>query len=108
MTPSAAAIVAATIAMGHSLGLTLIAEGVETPEQHRFLAAQGCERAQGSSSAVPMPAGDALIDRLEAGARRSGALHGPRWLTRSPVDGRLDPRSSDGATPPHRATAGAP
>jgi diguanylate cyclase (GGDEF)-like protein len=65
MTPSAAAIVAATIAMGHSLGLTLIAEGVETAEQHRFLLTQGCDRVQGYLFGRPMPA-DELTDRLRA------------------------------------------
>jgi diguanylate cyclase (GGDEF)-like protein len=65
MTPSAAAIVAATIAMGHSLGLTLIAEGVETMEQHRFLLSQGCDRVQGYLLGRPMPAND-LTDRLRA------------------------------------------
>ncbi len=63
MTPSGAAIVAATIAMGRSLGLTLVAEGVETPDQQRFLLDQGCERAQGFLFGRPMPAED-LVDRL--------------------------------------------
>jgi diguanylate cyclase (GGDEF)-like protein len=65
MTPSAAAIVSATIAMGHSLGLTLIAEGVETDEQRRFLTTQGCDRVQGFLLGRPMPAED-LVDRLQA------------------------------------------
>jgi diguanylate cyclase (GGDEF)-like protein len=65
MTPTDAAIVAATIAMGHSLGLTLVAEGVETAEQRRFLTAQGCDRIQGYLLGRPMPAED-LIDRLRA------------------------------------------
>jgi len=63
MTPSGAAIVAATIAMGKSLGLTLVAEGVETPDQHRFLADQGCERAQGFLFGRPMPEED-MAERL--------------------------------------------
>jgi EAL domain-containing protein (putative c-di-GMP-specific phosphodiesterase class I) len=69
MTPSSAAIVAATIAMGHSLGMTLIAEGVETHEQRRFLKDQGCDRVQGYLLGRPMPAED-LVDvmRTEQGA----------------------------------------
>jgi diguanylate cyclase (GGDEF)-like protein len=63
MTPSSAAIVAATIAMGHSLGMTLIAEGVETIEQLRFLESQGCDRVQGFLVGRPGPAQD-LVDRL--------------------------------------------
>ncbi len=62
-TASAAAIVAATIAMGHSLGLTLIAEGVETDEQLQFLALHGCDRFQGYLLGRPMPAAD-LLDML--------------------------------------------
>jgi diguanylate cyclase (GGDEF)-like protein len=63
MTPSSAAIVAATIAMGHSLGMTLIAEGVETHEQRRFLKDQGCDRIQGYLLGRPMPAED-LVDMM--------------------------------------------
>jgi diguanylate cyclase (GGDEF)-like protein len=65
MTPSSAAIVAATIAMGHSLGMTLVAEGVETPEQQRFLRDQGCDRVQGYLLGRPMPAED-LVDSMRA------------------------------------------
>jgi diguanylate cyclase len=65
MTPSGAAIVAATIAMGKSLGLTLVAEGVETPEQQHFLASQGCERAQGFLFGAPVASAE-LIARLSA------------------------------------------
>ena len=63
MTPSDAAIVAATIAMGHSLGLKITAEGIEVPDQRRFLVDQGCDQLQGYLLGRPMPADD-LVSRL--------------------------------------------
>lgn len=65
MTPSSAAIVAATIAMAHSLGLNLVAEGVETADQHRFLVRSGCDRLQGYHLGRPMP-GPELLERLRS------------------------------------------
>ena len=44
---SSAAIVNAIITVGHALGLTLVAEGVERPEQAAMLREQGCDGAQG-------------------------------------------------------------
>ncbi|MFZ6004444.1 MAG: putative bifunctional diguanylate cyclase/phosphodiesterase [Actinomycetota bacterium] len=86
MTPSAAAIVAATIAMGHSLGLTLVAEGVETAEQRRFLADQGCDRVQGYFVGRPMPS-EEIIDRLRA--ERSNETHAPALPPMAVVDSAL-------------------
>jgi len=51
-----AAIVRASIELGHSLGLEVLGEGVETQEALDWLTAQGCERAQGYLIARPMPA----------------------------------------------------
>ena len=54
-----AAIVRAIISMAHGLGLTVIAEGVETVEQMDFLEALGCNEVQGYYYARPMPAAEA-------------------------------------------------
>jgi EAL domain-containing protein (putative c-di-GMP-specific phosphodiesterase class I) len=50
------AITAAIIAMGKSLDLTLVAEGVETQGQLDFLRAHGCAEFQGYYSSQPLPA----------------------------------------------------
>jgi EAL domain-containing protein (putative c-di-GMP-specific phosphodiesterase class I) len=44
---SSAAIVHAIITLGHALGLSLVAEGVERPAQAKLLREQGCDSAQG-------------------------------------------------------------
>ena len=50
-----AAIVHTIIAMGHAMGLEVIAEGVETREQQAFLFAHGCSLYQGYLFARPLP-----------------------------------------------------
>jgi EAL domain-containing protein (putative c-di-GMP-specific phosphodiesterase class I) len=50
-----AAITRATISLGRELGLSVIAEGVETAEQVDLLTKWGCHEAQGYRYAKPMP-----------------------------------------------------
>jgi EAL domain-containing protein (putative c-di-GMP-specific phosphodiesterase class I) len=52
---SAQSVVRAIVSMGHSLGLTVVAEGVETYDQHRWLVAQGCDLLQGYFDGPPAP-----------------------------------------------------
>jgi EAL domain-containing protein (putative c-di-GMP-specific phosphodiesterase class I) len=54
--PSAAAIVRATLSLGHSLGLDAVAEGVESAEQLAMLDAEGCRLAQGYYFSPPVHA----------------------------------------------------
>ncbi|GGK53948.1 EAL domain-containing protein [Amphritea balenae] len=62
---SDAAIVSAIIAMSHSLGLKVVAEGVETLEQLRFLQDLQCDEMQGYLISKPVSAGEvtALLSR---------------------------------------------
>jgi diguanylate cyclase (GGDEF)-like protein len=60
-----AAIVRAIIGLGHNLGLKLVAEGVETPEQLAFLRSHGCDLMQGFLLSHAVPA-DAFIELLRA------------------------------------------
>jgi diguanylate cyclase (GGDEF)-like protein len=48
--------IAAIIAMGHTLGFKVLAEGVETAEQLVFLQAKGCDMYQGYLTSPPVPA----------------------------------------------------
>ena len=50
-----AALTRAIIAMGHSLGLHVVAEGVERRDQLDFLRAEGCDEYQGYYFAKPLP-----------------------------------------------------
>ncbi|MEW1959047.1 EAL domain-containing protein [Kineococcus sp. NPDC059986] len=56
--PRALAIVRSTIVLAHSLGLRLVAEGVEDEETNRELAAAGCDVVQGWLYAKALPAAD--------------------------------------------------
>ncbi len=56
--PRAAAIVRSTIGLAHSLGMTLVAEGVEDEATANHLALSGCDASQGYYYARPLPSHD--------------------------------------------------
>jgi diguanylate cyclase (GGDEF)-like protein/PAS domain S-box-containing protein len=58
--PNDTAISTTIIAMARSLGLNVVAEGVETVEQAEFLRRRGCHMAQGYYFSHPMPGEDCL------------------------------------------------
>jgi len=54
--PAAAGVAKAVIGIGHSLGARVVAEGVDTYEQERFLREHGCDELQGFLLAGALPA----------------------------------------------------
>jgi diguanylate cyclase (GGDEF)-like protein len=72
------AIVRAIIAMAHTLGLKVIAEGVETAGQLDFLRAQHCDEVQGYFFSRPLAAADmeSYLCRPDAGRGRMLPLSG--------------------------------
>lgn len=64
--PAHARIVEAIIRLGYGMGLTVVAEGIETSAQAATLAALGCAQGQGYLMAHPMPAEEVIsvVDRV--------------------------------------------
>ena len=61
------ALVASIIGIGKSLGMRIVAEGVETEEHARFVSKMGCDYLQGFHFGKPMSAEDLRIRLLETG-----------------------------------------
>jgi diguanylate cyclase (GGDEF)-like protein len=71
-----AAVVRATIDMGHSLGLAVVAEGLEDRRVLTLLRELGCDLAQGYALGRPLPAGDIRWpdeSRIEGSDKRQAA-----------------------------------
>lgn len=69
---SGASVVASIIDIAHNLGLTAVAEGVETLEQLKFLSGCDCNMFQGYLFSKPLPAGE-FADLLRSGRQMSVA-----------------------------------
>ncbi|WP_261382590.1 bifunctional diguanylate cyclase/phosphodiesterase [Arthrobacter sp. UKPF54-2] len=72
------------IDMAHGLGLTVTAEGVETPEQAGYLMRRGCDSLQGFLFSRPRPAAT-LAKALSASANTITALRGDTAAQTQPV-----------------------
>ena len=72
---NAGAIIQSIVTLGHALGMSVLAEGVETDEQRVLLRLAGCDELQGFLFARPAPAEaiDALLARPAGGGSRRPA-----------------------------------
>ncbi|MCS3421076.1 diguanylate cyclase (GGDEF)-like protein [Pseudomonas sp. BIGb0450] len=68
-----ATIVRAIIQLGKSLGMQVIAEGVETAEQEAYIISEGCHEGQGYHYSKPLPARE-LVAYLRQARRNSAAI----------------------------------
>ena len=76
--PRSASICSALLALGHSLGLVVVAEGVETQAQFDWLAVRGCDQVQGFGLDRPVPLAQALA-RMQAPAGEVVEVGSLRW-----------------------------
>jgi diguanylate cyclase (GGDEF)-like protein len=83
VSPNDAAVVRSVIELGRDLGITVVAEGVETEANLQTLRNLGCAVAQGYHIGIPMPSAD-----FEAMAREWNASE------RAPAEGRVTSISS--------------
>ena len=93
---AAATIVGATVALAHGLGLTVVAEGVETSEQLAALHLAGCDLAQGYFLSRPVPA-DLLADGADSAVAKAAAEGVTEPLARHPLSPRLPSPALRGA-----------
>jgi EAL domain-containing protein (putative c-di-GMP-specific phosphodiesterase class I) len=93
--PEGGAIIKAVVDLAHVLGLTVIAEGVETRSQRDRVSRLGCDASQGFYYAKPMPAS---VLGAELIANTMVLPHVPTQHRRSTVDAVADATSSDASS----------
>jgi EAL domain-containing protein (putative c-di-GMP-specific phosphodiesterase class I) len=71
--PDDAAIVRALIGLGKSLGIKIVAEGIETEHQAAYLRTLGCDFGQGFLFGAPIPGRDVLALLAHSNRRRKAA-----------------------------------
>jgi diguanylate cyclase (GGDEF)-like protein/PAS domain S-box-containing protein len=79
--PKSASIIRAVLALGHSLEIPVLAEGIETKAQLDFMRREGCDEAQGYFLGRPMPVGQIFA---QVAARNRSPLKAPRWESAAP------------------------
>ena len=89
--PGADAIVRAVVELGHSLDMSICAEGVETSEQLSFLESEGCDEVQGYLVGEPMTVGQFERAFTDFDARQVPAI----WQAIG-GDSRLEPVAAVG------------
>ncbi len=72
--PNDLAIVSAIIVLAHGLDLDVVAEGVETSEQRKFLRLLRCDQMQGFLFSRPVPK-EAIEEMLRSGANTTAQAH---------------------------------
>ena len=92
-----ARIVGAVIALAHELRMTVVAEGVETTEQLRFLQANGCDDVQGYLISRPLSSDDFGEFLVRTGVQRAATPAAPR--ARVPKLSQLARTTSDLTVP---------
>ena len=82
----------AIVSMAHALGMSIVAEGVETEEQLNLVRELGCDEAQGYHLGRPVPADDAAqLLAAPASLRQGGTPWEPLLNTRQERTARLLP-----------------
>ncbi len=80
--PGASALASAVIALGNSLGLRTVAEGIESEAQYAVLSSLGCKFGQGYLFSHPLPPGDVMPYLVRFGQREQ---HFPESRRLSPL-----------------------